>query len=727
MSDIRHQPRQHKGDVSQRITLGIAAGLPGLIGALAMPLLVDGAAIGFVFAPIVILLLIVAVFVGRMASASVAVIGAIVVGAGAGAGGLPGFTVLGLGAFIFGITWVSYALSLGRWPALAALPGCVLLVGVLLLGLARLTEGTVVAAFIGAAILLLLALTGPWSRTTQQPSSLRASVVTVFAMVVLPVLIAVVSTQATGSLGTPASISLFGVEDAQTTVAGQPPDPFFTAARWQLDPLEQDRVLFTTTARANAPASPPIWASFPTYNGLSWINSPGFTVSGDALNDLEAPRDAAAETVPVSDSITVGVGLPGQWVPAPQRVSQVLGSVATRVDEFTGNVTSASSPADQSFVINYAMAAADQPTVNETTPLIIDEIDSSLVLPGALPPLLVEIGDEVRATAGPQTWQQLVALSRYFRSSNFTAASPEALADGTPDRSYAGLVDVVTTGTGLQEQYAALWALIARSWGVPTRLVIGWNVPAVTDDSAQVVVSGRATNVWAQARLTDLGWVTFQASPQDRDAQRPAVVRPLLPADIPTPTPTPTPTPDGEGEINGGESDADEAAGAALLWPIIIALLLIGFVVWVLGVAIYRRRQVASVWRGDSRQVASAATSYVRAICAEAGYELPGTWAPAPLPVQLDHVPGELAGHLDEFSVLAAPRLFGARAFEGSAEVLSPIVSSIDTTLLQLASPLLRVRRGLVPLRIAGVRRSGTVGVEEVNDSSGGVDRFVMK
>ena len=729
---MNHTTDLTERDRGYRITLGVAAGLPVLIIALAMPLLVDGVLIGFGFAPLVILVVVVAVFLGKWMSLALVVVASAGIGVWAGSTQLPAVTVTGLGFLLLIFAWLSWVLAQGRWPALAAIPGCLLLVGALVAGLAGSTEGTVLAAFVGAAIVMLLTVSGPWGRSSDQRSPARVNMVTVAALVGIPVVIAVVSTQLAGGLGVPLSISLFAIDENEEVIAGEPPDPFYSAVRWQLDPNEQDRLLLSVSVSPDGPSGPPIWASFPSFNGFSWTNAPGITVPGDALGVDGVPVDAAAESTTTNASIVVGLSLPGQWVPAPQRVTQVLGTAATRVDEFTGTVTSASSPVDQTFVITYDMTVANQETVNSTQPQVVNDIDPAVLLPGGLPQQLTDIGDQVINAAGNSTWQKLVALSRYFRSDSFAPAGPSVLAAGVPNRTYEGLAEVVATGLGVQEQYAALWALIARSWGVPTRLVIGW-APNAPGGSTELGLRGRDTNVWAQARLTDLGWVTFQPSPQDRDAGRPAVVRPLRPADVPAPAPTPSPTPapNPDGSSDSGSDAGDQSSLTTSPNYLVLALLaaVVGLAVWIAAVALIRRRRARKIWLGNSRQIAQQATSYVRVLCAEAGYELPATWAPAAIPVVLEQIPGNLSEVLDRWSVEIAPMQFGPNAAESDATIdaARSLLRDLDRALIVLNPWWLRMRRVLLPPSQTKAGSARSVTVKESHDAVGGVDRFVMK
>jgi hypothetical protein len=221
---------------------------------------------------------------------------------------------------------------------------------------------------------------------------------------------------------------------------------------------------------------------------------------------------------------------------------------------------------------------------------------------------------------------------------------------------------------GLQEQYAAIWAIVGRSWGVPTRLVIGF--PPAGEESAagvRTVIASEAS-IWPEARLSGLGWVAFQPSPQDVTAGRGAVVRPLTPEEVPN-RPEPAPTPTGSDASGGGsEGDRDTEGGAvqpeggtpvpwALIVPVIVALLGLA---WILYVAV-RRRAVRRRLRSpsDPRADVAGAWRWTRLLLAESWLALPLSYAPAPDAEYPADLPDDVQWHVVTLARLAGPALYG--------------------------------------------------------------------
>ena len=68
------------------------------------------------------------------------------------------------------------------------------------------------------------------------------------------------------------------------------------------------------------------------------------------------------------------------------------------------------------------------------------------------------------------------------------------------------------TRKGTSLHFNSALALMARSVGIPTRLVAGW-VLGGSDPGEQTVYADMA-HVWMEVRIGDLGWVPFDIAPE---------------------------------------------------------------------------------------------------------------------------------------------------------------------------------------------------------------------
>ena len=87
---------------------------------------------------------------------------------------------------------------------------------------------------------------------------------------------------------------------------------------------------------------------------------------------------------------------------------------------------------------------------------------------------------------------------------------------------------------GTSEQFAASFALLARLTGLPSRVVVGFDVPASGTVTAADAIA------WPEVLFTDLGWVPFDPMPKSDD---PRPVEADFTPQPPTPPPTTTEAP----------------------------------------------------------------------------------------------------------------------------------------------------------------------------------------
>jgi len=78
---------------------------------------------------------------------------------------------------------------------------------------------------------------------------------------------------------------------------------------------------------------------------------------------------------------------------------------------------------------------------------------------------------------------------------------------------------------GDQEQYASAFALMARSFGYPARVVMGF-APEITEGAASVDVTGDDVTAWVEVAFEGVGWVAFNPTPDETDIPQDQVPKP---------------------------------------------------------------------------------------------------------------------------------------------------------------------------------------------------------
>jgi hypothetical protein len=122
---------------------------------------------------------------------------------------------------------------------------------------------------------------------------------------------------------------------------------------------------------------------------------------------------------------------------------------------------------------------------------------------------------------------------------------------------------------GNDEQYAPIAALMARSLGVPARVVMGFKVPEDSSPSRPSAITGADVQAWIEVDIEGVGWVPAGLiEPSNPKPQvRPKPVSSQQSTDPPPPPPTVPPTEDDEVEANkvkcgDGEESTDGSASS---------------------------------------------------------------------------------------------------------------------------------------------------------------------
>ncbi|MEI6374683.1 MAG: transglutaminase domain-containing protein [Actinomycetes bacterium] len=601
--------------------------------------------------------------------------------------------------------WAAQFLVASPRPALAVIPPILALVVVLLIGLAGSDGSLVLAVGVSVSLALLLFVVGSWTGAGQGGS---AAVVPSAGAIVWSV-VALVSVGLVAFAAGQVADVLLNEPPRLVDVSAQRPlpapvpvdvrDPLTEATRWQTLPNEATRELMTLLPPVRA--SRPIWISMHQYNGDGWVIPQWYAGADGAIG--ADPGGSATQISKGRLRIEVGAGLPGPWVPAPQRVTQVLGPSPVRVNLLTGTVISAITPIGQRFEVRYAVPVVTDKQLTSAKPSLVRG-DPSTQLPAALPPTMAALATKVAADEGTSMWSRLVALSEALRAKKYTAAPAREMGLEGPGRTLDDYDLVLADRTGFQEQYAAIFALTARSWGIPTRLCIGF-LPEVKVSGT--VVHGPDTSVWAEARLAGIGWVAFQPSPQDRQAGRPAYVRPTAPqAETASPSATSTggstsgsttsPSPTGEGK----EGASSSGALLRILFAVIALAVLVAL--WLLAVAVLRRRDRARMGRGSAQRSAAGAWNWAMRCLDEAGMRLPPDASPdrvGDLRDRLsDDLPPSVAEPFRALAVEVSPVLYAPEAaVQVQADRAWALASEVENACATGLTPGRRLRRLLVP------------------------------
>jgi transglutaminase-like putative cysteine protease len=147
-------------------------------------------------------------------------------------------------------------------------------------------------------------------------------------------------------------------------------------------------------------------------------------------------------------------------------------------------------------------------------PLELDRLEFWTEVPDDLGPGVAALATEL-TTNLETSYEKALALEQYFRfSGDFTYSvdiPPEYATDSVED----WLTDESNpyVRTGYCEQYATSMALMARTLGIPSRVVLGFTAGEPINDTT-VVVMDKNAHSWVEIWVPELGWMSFDPTPR---------------------------------------------------------------------------------------------------------------------------------------------------------------------------------------------------------------------
>lgn len=256
-----------------------------------------------------------------------------------------------------------------------------------------------------------------------------------------------------------------------------------------------------------------------TYDGVVWI------VGGEDQTASGRFERVGTSILPVppgtSARLEVEVeGYEGVWVPAAgstRTISFEGGRAADLARALRYNATTgvAATP--------LPLARGDRYTVDLRLPVEVDEKTLAKAVPdqAAGLPALPRIPDEIRQRVSDMVgsastpYEQAKAIETYlFDNGFYSDGGPKdtGAAKSPPGHSLGRLRAFLANDApvGNAEQYAAAMALLARSIGLPARVVLGFR-PA--SDGGPTVVRGEDADAWVEIAFEGIGWQEFHPTP----------------------------------------------------------------------------------------------------------------------------------------------------------------------------------------------------------------------
>jgi transglutaminase-like putative cysteine protease len=228
-------------------------------------------------------------------------------------------------------------------------------------------------------------------------------------------------------------------------------------------------------------------------------------------------------------------------------------------------------------------------------------------------PQLGNIASEVTRDA-TTPYDQAMALQNWFTLTGGFRYSTEVEGGSGGNALDAFLTERV----GYCEQFAATMALMARTLGIPARVVVGFTSGRLEGD--RWVVRGTDAHAWPELWMGTAGWVRFEPTPGAPTVRAPSYTRQVnsgLPAGVPTAAASPGAggdTQDPQGRLPDSSNDAAAAAAgqSRMAWQLAVGL--VGTILLILLPLVVRvvrrRRRLAGTAEQVYREVIDSARDY---------------------------------------------------------------------------------------------------------------------
>jgi transglutaminase-like putative cysteine protease len=247
-----------------------------------------------------------------------------------------------------------------------------------------------------------------------------------------------------------------------------------------------------------------------SFTGTEWL--PTSDASGALAGSPSAVASLGPAALPApapGRTFTAQVGITdffSRLLPAPPDTVAVHGLSGSSTIDQEGVLAAAASTPGTRYTVTAALAA----TVPSTGPQLIPtdpRLAPYVALP-AEPAVVARLAHQAVGQAGTPA-AKAQALVNWFRSGRFRyTLSPPPTSGSDP------LVQFLTvTRAGFCQQFAGAYGVLARTLGIPTRLVVGFT-SGQAGPNQSFTVTGADAHVWPQVYLgPDAGWVSVEPTP----------------------------------------------------------------------------------------------------------------------------------------------------------------------------------------------------------------------
>ncbi|MCL1897545.1 MAG: DUF3488 and transglutaminase-like domain-containing protein [Micrococcales bacterium] len=267
---------------------------------------------------------------------------------------------------------------------------------------------------------------------------------------------------------------------------------------------------------------------------------------------MKAVLDGVDRLVEIHLAAYGGSQLPLPWVAT--MIDETDLSFQANLDDLTLTSQDGSFE-DQSYIARYQLPDLENLSPHPDLPSS-QALERYLELPENLPPVIAHTASEAVAESATSL-SQAQALVGYFTSGDFTYSTTAPVQQGFDGDSADVVATFLDVKTGYCIHFAAAMAVMARTLGLPSRVVLGY-LPGSRDpdngegpafaamqvgESFGYTVRAHQLHSWTEVFIENVGWVAFEPTPASATAGAPPLTAsPGLPGTQQRPREDPTPT-----------------------------------------------------------------------------------------------------------------------------------------------------------------------------------------
>ena len=313
-------------------------------------------------------------------------------------------------------------------------------------------------------------------------------------------------------------------------------------------------------------------ATLDRFDGRQWEPADLTPPKANRVDRFPAPTGLlpAVDRTALSAKVQVG-GITGRWLPVPYPASRVEG---LRGDwRYVDGGLSVRSQDTNAGGQKYDVGFTDiQPDLAQLRAATLDDVRKvgDLDLPDRMPPIIAQTAAQVTAGAATE-YDKALALQNWFQSTGgFTYSETAPVEQGYDGTGAQIIARFLEKKAGYCVHFASSMAVMARTLGIPARMVVGFQpgTPTTVNGDPAYTVSSHDLHAWPELYFAGIGWLRFEPTPGRGELpvySQPSAVDDSITqgatTDAGTAAPTPSATAGGK-EADDPTSVASDAAAA---------------------------------------------------------------------------------------------------------------------------------------------------------------------